>query len=66
MSKLAVAQIETGDALTPLTITTGNATSGFIKVESANSNIVFTGDVIINGGPALTTGRAIAMAIVFG
>ena len=47
MSKLAVTKIETGDTITPLTITTGNATSGFIKLESANSNIVLNGNVTI-------------------
>lgn len=49
MSKLAVTQIETADTVTPLTITTGNNTSGSIKVESANSDIVLTGNATLNG-----------------
>lgn len=39
MSKLSVTQIETKDAITPLTLITGNASAGFIKLEAANSSV---------------------------
>jgi len=43
MSTLSVSQITTGDNTTPLLFTTGNGTSGFIKVETANDQILFSG-----------------------
>ena len=50
MSKLSVTQIDTADTHTPLTITTGNnVTSGSIKVQSSNNDIVLTGNIIISG-----------------
>ena len=43
MSTLSISQITTGDNTTPLLFTTGNASSGFIKVQSANDEILFSG-----------------------
>jgi len=43
MSTLSVSQITTSDNTTPLLFTTGNASSGFIKVQSANDEILFSG-----------------------
>jgi hypothetical protein len=43
MSRLTVSRIDTENSTTPLTITTGNNSSGFIKVETANDQVVFSG-----------------------
>jgi hypothetical protein len=43
MSELSVAKITTTDDTTPLFFTTGNNQSGFIKVETANDEILFAG-----------------------
>ena len=99
MSELSVAKITTTDDTTPLFFTTGNNQSGFIKVETANDEILFAGTPRFTGaipvageafdqantattiaGEAFdqantaydtantktSTGKAIAMAIVFG
>lgn len=50
MSTLSVTIIKTGDEETPLSFTTGNTNSGSIKVEAANSDVVFFGNARITGG----------------
>lgn len=50
MSTLSVTIIKTGDELTPLSFTTGNTNSGSIKVEAANTDVVFFGNARITGG----------------
>lgn len=49
MSTLSVTTIKTESGTTPLTITTGNNTSGIIKVESANTDILVTGNTRFTG-----------------
>lgn len=50
MSRLTVSTINTENSTTPLVITTGNSSSGFIKVESGNTDIVFSGNSRFLGG----------------
>lgn len=50
MSTLSVTRITTGDADTPLIFTTGNTTSGAIKVEAANAEVVLFGVARVTGG----------------
>lgn len=103
MSQLVVAKVTTENNTTPLIFTTANSSSGFIKFESANDDVLiagsfkFTGNIsgnfvgyatesyaqsigtagnnyTITVGAAAnnwantktSTGKAIAMAIVFG
>jgi hypothetical protein len=44
MSKLTVSVINTENDTTPLVLSTGNTLSGFIKVETSNSDVVFSGN----------------------
>jgi hypothetical protein len=50
MSKLTVSLINTENDTTPLVLSTGNTLSGFIKVETANSDLVFSGNTRFLGG----------------
>lgn len=54
MSKLSVTQIETKDATTPLTLSTGNNIGGFIKIEAANDTITVSDHIFMNTDPAVT------------
>jgi hypothetical protein len=44
MSKLTVSLINTENDTTPLVLSTGNTLSGFIKVETSNTDVVFSGN----------------------
>jgi hypothetical protein len=81
MSTLTVATIETEDAFTNLTLTTGNTSGPEIIISSSNNDVNLTGDFIVSGNvtaayfsgdgsnltnAGISTGKAIAMAIVFG
>lgn len=50
MSTISVSRITSGDVDTPLIFTTGNTTSGSIKVEAANAEVVLFGVARITGG----------------
>jgi hypothetical protein len=63
MSTISVSNIVTANGSEPLTIKTGN-TSGPSIVLYTNGSINFTANTVVGAG--ITTGKAIAMAIVFG
>lgn len=65
MSTLSVTTIETGDVTTDLTIRTANTSSASITINSTSNTISIDGSVVGNNTIA-STGKAIAMAIVFG
>lgn len=78
MSTLSVASITTTDSTTDLVLTTANTNSGNVRIFSTNNTILLNGNIIFSGNTpsitaafdkannAATTGKAIAMAIVFG
>lgn len=49
MSKITVSTIDTENATTPLVLSTGNTQGGFLKIESSNSNILFSGNLAMTG-----------------
>ena len=65
MSTLRVATIETENETTDLLIRTANTSSASISVYSGNNTISVSGNISGNNNIA-STGKAIAMAIVFG
>ena len=60
---MAASNIETANGSEPLTVKTGN-TSGPSIVLYTNGTITFTANTVVGAG--ISTGKAIAMAIVFG
>lgn len=65
MSTLSVTTIETGSETTDLTIRTANTSSASITVYSTSNTVNIDG--IVSGNNTIaSTGKAIAMAIVFG
>ncbi len=65
MSTISVSNIETANGSEPLTVKTGN-TSGPTIVLYTNGTITFTANTVSGIETGISTGKAIAMAIVFG
>jgi len=65
MSTLRVAMIETENELTDLTLKTGNTSGPSITIYAGNNDIQIDGEISGNNKIA-TTGKAIAMAMIFG
>jgi len=78
MSTLRVSKVETPAVDEDLVLTTGNTSGPTLSISSANDNIYFNGTAVFEtssfapieayetANNAASTGKAIAMAIVFG
>lgn len=65
MSTIIVSAVSSIDNTTPLLINSGNTFAGSIKIESANTNIVFNGDIKSNTVSGNATGTLLTNIITY-
>lgn len=65
MSTIIVSTVSSIDNTTPLLINSGNTFAGSIKIESANTNIVFNGDIKSNTVSGNATGTLLTNIITY-
>lgn len=65
MSTIIVSAVSSIDNTTPLLINSGNTFAGSIKIESANTNIVFNGDIKSNSVSGNATGTLLTNIITY-